>query len=187
MRDRSIGAIGVLWGGFMLPRGRLARLVLICAAAWVAATVPLPAVAQASVDVPHDVDAWRARYVSAQHTFDGRRPHYVDDTARFAVGRIELRPVAALLFTLEGVRASDDWQQYAAVFWSSAGHYLFCCVQRVGAKGKRLLDGIDIVDDRIRLSGKTYSDGDAPCCPTRPLNVRYALARHRIVELGAAR
>jgi hypothetical protein len=168
-------------------RGPLARVALLCVGAWSAAIAPLAAVAQGSFAVPHEVDAWRTRYVSTQRTFDGRRPHYVDDTARFVVGRIDLRPVAALLFTLEGMRAPDDWQQYAAVFWSSAGHYLYCCVQRVGAKGTRLLDDIGIVDDRIRLSGKAYADGDAPCCPTRPVSVRYALSRHRIVEVGAAR
>ncbi len=156
----------------------------MAAGAWMLANSV--AAAPVSVDMPHEVDAWRARFVSAQHTFDGHRPYYVEDTAKFVVGQIEQRPVAALLFTLEGLRAPDDWQQYAAVFWSSAGHYLFCCVQRVGAKGMRLLDDIGIDGDRIRLSGKAYVAGDAPCCPSRPLSVRLALARHRLSELGAA-
>jgi hypothetical protein len=166
-------------------RASLARLAFLGACAWAAAN---PAVAApTSLDLPHEVDAWRGRFVATQRTFDGHRPYYVEDSARFVVGRIEQRPVATLLFTLEGVRASDDWQQYAALFWSSAGHYLFCCVQRVGAKGTRLLDDVGIVDDRIRLSGKAYAAADAPCCPTRPLTVGFALARHRLVEIGAAK
>ncbi len=161
-----------------------ARVALLGAGVWIAATA---AAAQPSVDLPHEVDAWRARFVASQRTFDGRRPYFVEDTAKFVVGHIEQRPVAALLFTLEGVRGTDDWQQYTAVFWSSAGHYLYCCVQRVGVKGTRLLDDIGIVDDRVRVSGKAYAATDAPCCPSLPLQVRFALVRHRLTEIGATR
>jgi hypothetical protein len=179
MRDRVIGGVGVLWGGFLLPRGVLLTVLLLAAVGGARA-------ASESVAMPHEIDAWRARFVSAQHTYDGRRPYFVEDTAKLVVGRIDQRPVAALLFTLEGQHAHEDWQQYVAVFWSSAGNYLFCCVRRVGAKGTRLLDDIGIDDDRIRLSGKAYAAADAPCCPSRAIVVRFALARHRLTELGGA-
>jgi hypothetical protein len=151
-------------------------LLCLCAASAAAATT--------AVDIPHDVVAWRARFVAAHRGSDGHRGYYVEDTARFVVGRIEQRGVGALLFTLEGQHASGDWQQYVAVFWSSAGHYLYCCSQRVGAAGTRLLDDIAIDDDRIRLRGNAFSAGDAPCCPSRPVSVRLALARHRLSELA---
>ncbi len=139
-----------------------------------------------SLEVPHAVDAWRAGFVARQHTFNGRRPYYVADTAQFVPGPLGDRPAAVLLFTLEGVRNGEDWLQYVATFWRSGGNYLFCCVRQIGGKGQREFKEIAIDHEHVVLRGTSYGPGDAPCCPTRPLALRLALRGRSLVEVASA-
>jgi hypothetical protein len=138
-----------------------------------------------SVEVPHAVDAWRTGFVARQHGFHGRRPYYVADTAQFVPGPLGDRPAAVLLFTLEGVRTSGDFLQYVATFWRSGGNYLFCCVRKVGGTGQRELKDIAIDDDHVLLHGASYGPGDAPCCPSRPVTLRFGLRGRALVEVAS--
>jgi hypothetical protein len=159
------------------PRGALATLVALLAAVQAAA-------APASITVPHEVDAWRMSFAASQHTYNRAHAFSPPDATQFALGRLADKPVAVMLFTLEGVRGPADWLQYVATFWFRGGNYLFCCVHRVGGKGLQLINDLRVEPDRVILSGNTYRSTDALCCPSKPVTLRLALERRRLVELG---
>src|SRR6202142_34077 len=140
--------------------------------------------APASIGVPHEIDAWRASFVASQHTYNHARALSPPDATQFALGRLSDKPVAVMLFTVEGVRGPADWLQYVATFWSRGGNYLICCVRRVGGKGLQLINDLHVEPDRVILSGKTYRATDAVCCPSKPGMQPPALGGRRLVELG---
>ncbi len=144
------------------------------------------AAAPVSIGVPHEVDEWRAKFIAQQHTFDHQRALYSPDSTQFVLGRLADKPVAVMLFTVEGVRGSDDWLQYVATFWFRGGNYLFCCVHRVGAKGLQLFNELSVEPDRVILNGNAYRNTDALCCPSKPVTLRLELARRKLVELHGA-
>ncbi len=162
-------------------RAALAGLAALLAT--LLATLPAAA-APASIAVPHEVDDWRASFVASQHTYNRARALYSPDATQFVLGRLADKPVAVMLFTVEGVRGPEDWLQYVATFWYRGGNYLFCCVRRVGGKGLQLVNDLSVEPDRVILSGNTYRSSDAVCCPSMPVKMRLALERRRLVEVG---
>ena len=68
---------------------------------------------------------------------------------------------------------------------------LFVCLsstpQRVlhmglGGKGERMAEDFEIKDQAIIVRGKTYTDADATCCPSRPYETTFLIADGKIVE-----
>lgn len=68
---------------------------------------------------------------------------------------------------------------------------LFVCLssspQRVlhvglGGKGERMAEDFEIKDRAIIVRGKTYTDADAMCCPSRPYESTFLIADGKIVE-----
>jgi hypothetical protein len=170
----------------MTPRIRIPRTLLGALAGVAALFAALPAAAApASLAVPYEVDTWRASFVASQHTYNHARAHASPDATQFVIGRLADKPVAVLLFTVEGVRGPGDWLQYLATFWFRGGNYLFCCVRRIGGKGLQLINELGIEPDRVILGGNTYRSSDPVCCPSLPFKLRLALERRRLVELGA--
>jgi hypothetical protein len=161
------------------------RTTLVALAALLA-TVQAAA-APTSIAVPHEVESWRSSFVAAQHTYNRARALSSSDATQFALGRLADKPVAVMLFTVEGVRGPADWLQYVATFWFRGGNYLFCCVHRVGGKGLQLINDLQLEPDRVILAGNTYRSSDAVCCPSKPVTLRLALERRRLVELGGTR
>ena len=137
--------------------------------------------ASPGIAVPIDVEAWRTHFLAANQRRGTPTVHYVADTAQFVVGSLHDRSMGALLFTLERGPNGSDWTQVVALFWSSGGHYLYCCVQPVGAAGSRLISGLAFSGEFLALQGKAYEHGDAACCPSRSVTPRYALAHRRLV------
>lgn len=137
--------------------------------------------AAAGIAVPVDVELWRTHFLAANQRRGTPTVHYVADTAQFVVGALRERAMGALLFTLERGPDGRDWTQVLALFWRSGAHYLFCCVQPVGAAGQRLISGLAFSGEFLSLQGKAYEHDDAACCPSRPVTPRYALAHRRIV------
>jgi len=205
MRDRLIGAVGMLRGGvpsgnayrqrgrvplggaqllslgFAVPR-RLA-LALALFAAWphpVHAAAPAPVGAPAGRAVPLDVELWRLRYLAATRRQGAAPVHDVAESTQFVVGSLRDKPMGALLFTLERGPEGGAWTQTAALFWARGGHYLFCCLREVGAAHRALISGLALDGESLRVQGKAYTDGDAACCPSRPVTARYTLTHRRL-------
>jgi hypothetical protein len=165
-------------------------LLIALSAPWLFAAHAAPAAsdsATAGLAVPLEVEAWRMHYLAANQRRGSPPMHYVADTAQFLVGSLHDRPMSALLFTLERVPGGSDWTQLVALFWVRDAHYLFCCVQPVAAAGSRLISGLAFSGDYLTLQGNTYGPGDAACCPSRPVTLRYALAHRRLVPWRDAR
>jgi hypothetical protein len=164
------------------------RIQLLVAFAAIAAGLAAlqAAAAPTAIGVPHEVEDWRGSFARAQHTYGKSHAIISPDATQFVFGRLADRPVAVMLFTLEGVRGPDDWLQYVATFWYRGGNYLFCCVHRVGGKGLQLINELSVEPDRVILAGNTYRNTDAVCCPSRPMTLRLALERRRLIELPSA-
>jgi hypothetical protein len=152
---------------------------LLCAAA----LVPGAALAAGGADLPHDIDAWRQGFIARQHTYDGHRPLYAQDSSDLEYGRLSDKRVAALLFTLQGVRGREDWEQYVAVFWQSGGHFLFCCQRHIGGKGERLMKSLAFEGDLLGVHGLAYTASDPPCCPSAPRALRLRLSHRALSEV----
>lgn len=161
------------------------RTALVGLAALLATVQVQAAAAPSSIAVPHEVDAWRLSFTASEHTYNRAHAFSPSDATQFALGRLADKPVAVMLFTVEGVRGHADWLQYVAAFWFRGGNYLFCCVHRVGGKGLQLINELHMEPDRVMLVGNTYRSSDAVCCPSKPMALRLALDRRRLVELGA--
>ena len=157
---------------------RWMRAALLCGTALAAG----PGMAGGGADLPHDIDAWRD-FIARQHTYDGHRPLYAQDSSDLEFGRLSDRHVAVLLFTLQGVRGRDDWEQYVAAFWQSGGNYLFCCQRRVGGRGERLMKSIAFEGDLLRVNGNAFVATDPPCCPSAPFALRLRMSRHSLSEV----
>jgi|SRR5271166_1260129 len=170
----------------MRPSNRIRRTVLGALAGIASLLAALQAAAAPnSIAVPYEVESWRSAFLASQHTYNRARALSPPDATQFVIGRLADKPVAVMLFTVEGVRGPGDWLQYVATFWFRGGNYLYCCARRVGGKGLQLINELGIEPDRVLLSGNTYRSSDPVCCPSLPVRLRLALERRRLVELGA--
>lgn len=52
----------------------------------------------------------------------------------------------------------------------------------LGSKGERLAEDFEIKDRMIIIRGKTYTDADAMCCPSKPYESTFLFAGGKILE-----
>jgi hypothetical protein len=83
-----------------------------------------------------------------------------------------------LIFSLE-MRDGNDSAQYLAVFPSSRGWKPL--VLKVGARGERFVDQIDVEEGRtLVLSTSEYTEDDAMCCPSGDGELRYRIEKGQL-------
>ena len=72
------------------------------------------------------------------------------------------------------------WRRELFVCLSSSPHRVMRA--SLGGKGERLAEAFEIKDRTIVVKGKTYTDADAMCCPSRPYESIFFVADGKIVQ-----
>lgn len=89
-----------------------------------------------------------------------------------------------LVFGVEAAAGGNNFVQYLAVF-PSASQWA-PTVAKVGQRGDRLIDGIEVDADRILvLLTSEYEPGDAMCCPSGEGELTYKLDKGKIAPVAA--
>jgi hypothetical protein len=86
----------------------------------------------------------------------------------------------AVVYTLEGARHSNNYEQYLA--FSSSRHGGRFVDILAGGKDIREIDGVHISAGRVELLLREYTSSDASCCPSRPATTSYVLKDRAMVE-----
>ena len=86
-----------------------------------------------------------------------------------------------VVFTVEGAGGGgNNSTQYLLVLASRSGWQPV--EARVGARGERTVESVEVSKGTLRLHVLKYGRGDAMCCPSRPASVRYRLAGRTLTE-----
>jgi hypothetical protein len=72
------------------------------------------------------------------------------------------------------------WRRELFICLSSSPHQVMHI--SLGGKGERLAEDFEIKERAIIVRGKTYTDADAMCCPSRPYESIFLVADGKIVE-----
>jgi hypothetical protein len=145
--------------GYMKLCAPLCLITLVCASALAQ---------RVGAAIPDELTAWAQKYAASRKAGDGRTVDYYADGTMVSEGRLGGELAAALVFTLEGIATPNDYQQFLSVFWKRSGQFVFCCSRRVGGKGDRSVEKVQISGDSVRLDGKQYVPStDALCCPSK--------------------
>lgn len=84
-----------------------------------------------------------------------------------------------VVFTVEAAAGGNEVTQYMAVLQSAKGWRP--SVTLVGRTGVRLVDSVDVEDERtIVLGTSEYAKGDALCCPSEEGELRYRMVKGQL-------
>ena len=140
-----------------------------------------------TTQIQKDLAAWVQTYAASQKSFQGSPSRYYPDATKTAEGQLNGEAAAAIVFTLEGIRAGNDYLQYLGLFWKRGVHYALCCSRQIGGKGIRSVEEVSFAGDTIRLSGKEYVPGTDPmCCPSKPYIAEIRVQDAQLVDVQAS-
>jgi hypothetical protein len=133
--------------------------------------------------IPDELTAWAQTYAASKTTVAGRTVDYYADGTMMAEGRLGGQVATALVFTLEGISTPNDYQQFLSLFWKHGAHFVFCCSRRVGGRGDRSVEKVQISADTVLLEGKQYIPStDALCCPSKSYVQRIKVDGPQLVD-----
>jgi hypothetical protein len=90
-----------------------------------------------------------------------------------------------VVFSVEAAAGGNNSVQYLAVFPS--GSQWAPVVVKVGQRGERYIDGIEVRPDRLLvLHTSEYEPGDAMCCPSGEGQLTYRLEKGKISAVTGA-
>lgn len=99
------------------------------------------------------------------------------------------RKDAVAFFTIEGMGGGNGYSFYMTVLYGGDKGFSNIGTLKVGGKGERHVNFDKIALDRETLVVETteYAEGDPMCCPSRPGEARFSIARGHLAETGPVR
>lgn len=86
-----------------------------------------------------------------------------------------------MIFTIEGSGGGNNTIQFLGIWTSSMKLGAEPLYTKVGERGERVIDSIDVVNKRIVLNAREYKKGDPMCCPSGAREISFVISAGKIV------
>lgn len=89
-------------------------------------------------------------------------------------------------FTIEGQGGGNNYRFYMTVLRGNGEGFVKIGTLKVGAKGERQVDfdNVHIENGMIIVATSEYAADDPMCCPSRPVNAKFAVVNGHLRELA---
>jgi len=89
----------------------------------------------------------------------------------------------AVQYTIEGMRRSNNYILFLAVFLNQNGKYTYSTHREIGGKNNRDLKLKSIENGKILFDTMEYLPSDPSCCPSKKGTAQFVLAGGRLKEI----
>ena len=160
---------------FRLPHARLiAQAAALCACCLAAA------VAAASGIADPAIDHWIAAHAKKLRSVEAAGARYAVTGDLDGDGRRDV----AVLYTLQGTGEDRFLLRFLAAFRRGPHALEYRAHALVGGRGMREVNRATILGRQVEIESLEFRHGDAACCPTRFVKMRYRLNGRRLERVG---
>jgi hypothetical protein len=89
----------------------------------------------------------------------------------------------AVQYTIEGMKGSNNYTFFLAVFLNQNGRYTYQTHREIGGKNNRDVTLKSIENGKILLDTMEYLPSDPSCCPSKKATAQFVLADGKLKEI----